>query len=74
MSIFKDQHRDARTFWAWLLGLLLGQKCRSWLQPPYGPPNPQVRHNCTLRRGHPKKHDNGKGLRWGYGDNWLEGN
>lgn len=68
MSIFKSQQRDPRTLRAWLGGLF-GQRCRSTVSFP----NSIDTLHCRLRRGHKHAHID-KGMRWGYGDNWLEGN
>lgn len=68
MSILKSEQRDERKFWRWIAGLF-GASCKSYLTG-YG----TKRRDCTLPAGHAKKHTDGSGLQWGYGDNWLSGN
>lgn len=69
MSVFKSEHRDKRTFGAWLAGFFLGERCRSTLCPPHD----IEQYHCQRRRGHKGRHID-RGMSWGYGDNWLEGN
>jgi hypothetical protein len=67
-SIYKHEQRDDRYFLSWLGGIFLRQRCRSYLGNYFG-----QRLDCEQRRGHAGKHS-ALDVRWGYGDNWLEGN
>lgn len=66
-SIFKSEHRSHRGMWAILCGFLFRRPCRSYIAQYM-----DERHECELRRGHPRKHQSKQGLHWGLGDNWLE--
>jgi hypothetical protein len=70
VSILKSEQRDERKFWRWVAGLF-GAKCRSYL---IGYPWGTERRDCKLAAGHAKKHTDGSGIHWGYGENWLDGN
>jgi hypothetical protein len=68
MSIYKSEQRDDRTWWQILAGLFLRRRCPSYIAEYRG-----QRLECQLRSGHEgKHHDTRSGVRWGYGDNWLE--
>jgi hypothetical protein len=68
MSIFKEDHREDRTFREWVRGVF-GARCESFVTFA------GKRVVCTQRLGHPGRH---AGLRaegpcaWAYGDNLLK--
>lgn len=70
MSIYKNEQRDGRHFWSWICGLF-GQRCRSYVKELVLADTIII--YCVHRRGHSGKHEGGE-YKWGYGENWLEGN
>jgi len=71
MSIFKSEHTTGESRWRRLLAFFTKQKCVSYITHPVTSTFTQVQF-CKHGDGHKGRHESVSGLKWGYGDNWLD--